>query len=472
MVVSFLPGITGVTLMALAIPFTISWEPLPIMLLFGSFVGGATFTGSVTAILVNIPGKSSNAATVLDGYPMARQGRARTAIGCSATASALGSSFGIAVLILLIPVMRHLVLALGPAEFLMLVIWGLTTVAIVDRGSLIKGLAIAGVGFLIAFIGSDPRTAELRYTFGTFHLRDGLGMIPVFLGLFAITEMMDLVVSGRPTISGQTRVEELSGSVRQGALAVFQNFGLFIRSSLIGTVVGMIPGIGGTVASFVAYGHASQSARVGRDNFGRGDIRGVLAPEAANDAKDGGALVPTLAFGVPGGTGTAMLLVALTLHGVVPGRELLNEHLTLVFVLIWSLFLSNWLTSLLGVAAIRPLTTLTVARTSLLVPVIVALAALGAFAHHGRLIDVAVAFGFGIVGYYMKKYGWSRIPLVIALVLAPLFEGYLHLTLQLHDLGRINFWTRPVAMGLMAVTIVSLGLRILRFRGSARGEAS
>jgi TctA family transporter len=472
MLVSIMPGLSGVTLMALAIPFTASWDLLPTVLLFGSLLGGATFMGSVSAILLNIPGKNSNAATTLDGYPLAQQGHARTAIGCSATASALGSTFGVLILIALLPVMRAAILLIGPPEFLMLVIWGLTTIALVTRGSAIKGLAVAGIGFLIAFTGFDPRTAELRYTFDSFYLRDGVSLVPVFLGIFAIAQTIDLVVSGRPTISGKTRVDELTGSLWEGVLSVFRHFGLFLRSSVLGTVVGMIPGVGGTVASFVAYGQAVQTSREDRDRFGKGDIRGVLAPEAANDAKDGGALVPTLAFGVPGGTGTTMLLAALILHGVVPGRELMTNHLDIVFVLIWSLFFSNLLTSILGVAAIDQLTRVTVIRTQYLVPVMLVLATIGALAYRGRIEDLFVAFTFGIVGYYMKKHGWSRIPFVIALVLAPLFESYFHLTVRLHELGRINFWTRPIAMGLLGLTLLSVVMPWLRAARLRRGAGS
>jgi len=462
MAFSLLPGLTGSTLMALAIPFTFGWDALPIMLVFGAFVGGATFMGSVTAILFNIPGRNSNAATLLDGYPMAQQGEAKTAIGCSATASALGSTFGVVVLILLIPVMRQVLLAFGPAEFLMLAVWGLTTLAVLTRGSVVKGLAASGIGLMLAFIGYDPRTAELRYTFGTLYLRDGLSLVPVFLGVFALAEVFDLTVSGRHTISGKTRVEELTGSVWRGVRAVFRHFGLFIRSSVIGTVIGMIPGVGATVASFVAYGQAVQTAGTDRERFGHGDIRGVLAPEAANDAKDGGSLVPTLAFGIPGGLGTAMLLAALTLHGLTPGRAMLTDNLHLAFVLIWSLFLSNWLTSFLGVATVNPLARLTVLPTQLLVPLLLVLASVGAYVYKGQLADVFAAFLFGALGYYMKKYDWPRIPLVIALVLGFLFETNFHITLKLHELGRINIWTRPIAMTLLALSVLSLALPYLQ----------
>jgi TctA family transporter len=315
---------------------------------------------------------------------------------------------------------------------------------------------------LISFIGFDPRTAELRYTFGSLYLHDGLGLVPVFLGLFAVAEMVDMSVTGRRTVSDKSRPEELTGSLWEGIRAVFSHFGLFIRSSLIGTVIGMIPAVGGTVASFVAYGQAVQTARRDKMNFGQGDIRGVIAPEAAHDAKDGASLVPTLAFGVPGSEGTALLLGALTLHGLTPGKELMADHLDLVFALIWSLFFSNWMTSILGVAIVGQLARLTVIRTQLLAPIIFALATLGAYVSEGRIEDVVVTFIFGFVGYYMKKHDWPRVPLVIALVLGPLFESNLHLTLRLHELGRINFWTRPIALSLVLLTAVTLGLPYLQ----------
>ncbi|MFO7957782.1 MAG: tripartite tricarboxylate transporter permease [Candidatus Brocadiia bacterium] len=453
---AFMPGLGGTTLMALLIPLTFNWEPLPTVLLFGALMGGSTFMGSVTAILFNVPGATPNAATMLDGHPMARQGHARTAIGSAATSSALGSTFGILVLVLTMPLLRRAILAFGPAEFVMLAVWGLTTVAVVSRGSTLKGLAAGGLGLVMATVGADARTAELRYTFGSLYLVDGLSLIPVAVGLFALAETIDLMVTGRRTISGKTRLEELGGSLREGVRESLRNVGLLLRCSVIGTLIGIIPGTGGTVASFVAYGHAARSGRGEGPEFGEGNVRGVIAPEAANDAKDGGSLLPTLAFGIPGSTGTALLLVALTVHGLVPGRQLVTDNLSLVFALIWSLFLANWITSLLGVAAVNPLARLTVLRTRLLVPVILMLASAGACAYRGRVADIYLAFACGIVGYLMKKHDWPRIPVIIALVLGPLFEANFHITLRLHRLGRVSFWHRPIAMLLLALTVFSL----------------
>lgn len=455
MLFSAAPGLNSATLMALAIPLTYTWDPLAVMLTFGAFLGGATFMGSITAILFNIPGKASNAVTLLDGYPMTQQGKAKTAIGGAAAASALGSTVGIAILIALIPFMREAAIALGPAEYLMLAIWGLTTLAALSGNSLIKGLIAAGLGLQLAFIGYDPRTAELRFTGGLEYLSDGLSLVPVLLGLFAMAEVIELIVTRKPTLSGRQSAGELSGSVSEGIRSVFKHFFLFIRSSAIGTVIGAIPGIGGSVAGFIAYGHASQSAR-DHSKFGHGDIRGVIAPEAANDAKDGGALIPTLALGIPGGSGTAIFLGVMMLHGMVPGREMLTDNLALVFALLGSLFLSNWITSLLGLAVVGPMARLSTIRTGRLLPALLALAAIGAVQFRGMISDLVCALIFGIIGYLMKRYDWPRIPLVIAFALAPLFEFNLHLTLRLQELGRIDFLSRPVVLVLLALTITSL----------------
>ena len=460
MVFSFLPGLTGITLMALVISLTFSWDPLRIVLVFGALTGGATFMGSVTAILFNIPGSAPNAATMLDGYPLTQQGKARTAIACAATSSALGSTIGILMLVLLLPFLQRFILAFGPAEFLALAIWGLAMIGMLTGPSLVKGLAAAGLGLLLATIGLDQSTAESRFTFGIPALQGGLDVVPVFLGIFAIAEMLNLTASGRRDIvTGST----IGGSVRDGIAETFRHPGLLLRSSILGAVIGMVPAIGATVAGFLARGHAIQSAE-DRSRFGHGDIRGVLAPEAAHDAKDGGSLAPTLAFGIPGSEGTAILLAALTLHGLVPGRELLTMHLPLVFALIFSLFYSNWLTSVLGVLVAGPAARSTLIPVGLLAPLVLTTAALGAYIHQGRFSDVVIAFVFGVAGFYLKRNGWPRIPLVTALVLGPFFETNLGLAMTLQRTGGIDILRRPVVWILMALVVVTLGWPKLRER--------
>lgn len=461
MTASILPGISGVALMAVMIPLTIFWSPLEMALLFGALVGGATFMGSVSAILLNVPGKTSNAATAMDGYPLSQQGKAKTAIACSATASALGSTFGVIVLLGMLPFLIPLAKAFGPFDMLVAIIWGLSTIAFVVSGSWLKGLSIAGLGLLVSFIGPDQQTGEYRFVFATSYLKDGLSPILVFLGLFAVAEMMELSIKKSKTISGHTNTEHLSGSAAEGINSVFKHFKLFLRCSAIGTVVGMMPGVGATVASFVAYGHATQSTKK-PSSFGSGDIRGVIAPEAANDAKDGGSLVPTLAIGLPGGMGTAMLLTAFSVHGITPGPNLLVDNIVLVFVLIWSLFLSNWLTSILGLAGVSWFARITTIPNSYLIPAVLSLVSLSAYSFRGSTLDVLVVFGSGVFGYYLKKYDWPRVPFVIAFILGPHFDNQFHVSRQLFAYDRIDFTSAPMAIvlgGLTIIGIVSLALR-------------
>jgi putative tricarboxylic transport membrane protein len=458
-----LPGVGPITAMALLLSFTFGWKLEPIILLFAAVQGGSSQGGSITAILVNIPGTAPNAATILDGYPMSQNGRAKVAIGASASASALGAIFGIGVLILLIPIMRAIVLVFGPPEFLMLAVLGLTVIAVVSEGNVIKGIAAAGLGLMFAFFGEDPMTGTARFSFGFEYLWDGLKLVPVFLGIFAIGEMIDLAVSGRETISGKHSLQALTGSVWEGIFSIFHHFSLFIRSSIIGTVIGIIPGIGGTVAGFVAYGQAVQTAK-DPGKFGTGDIRGVIAPQASNDAKDGGALVPTVTFGIPGSEGMALLLVAMTLHGIVPGKELLTNHLVEVFLLIWALVISNVLSSIFAVMIVNVISYVTVLRTHLLVPAIFILSLIGAYAYQYEMGDVVVAFVFGFLGYYMKKHTYPRISLVIALVLGGLIERSFNQTLQLQRLGQINFFARPITLLLIVLTIIAFALPYIRSR--------
>lgn len=457
MVVALLPGINGVTLMALALPLVLGWEPVPAVLFFSALVGGATFMGSVTAILFNIPGTGPNAATLIDGHPMAMNGEARTAIACSATASALGSTVGIGVLILLLPLAYAFVLSFGPLEFVLLALWGLLTVVVVSRGHWCKGVAAAGLGLLLAFVGRDPRGGEARFTFGSEHLLDGLPLVAVFLGLFSIAQTFELALGGRKTLSGRSSAGELSGSTWAGIRAVFEHAGLFLRSSVIGTAIGAIPGIGGTVASFVAYAGAVQTASdPGR--FGRGDIRGVLAPEAANDAKDGGSLLPVFVFGIPGSEGTAVFVAVLILFGFVPGPEMLANHGAVLFAAVWALLLSNWLTSVLGLLLAGWCARLSVIPVRLLVPLVLVLAAVGALAVRGSFADLVIVLVFGLLGFAMARFGWPRAPLVIAFVLGGLFERNLHLALQLQSYGRLELSQRPVAWLLMVLIAGSVFL--------------
>ncbi|MEN9317252.1 MAG: hypothetical protein RIS35_3645 [Pseudomonadota bacterium] len=455
MVVSFLPGIGSASLMAVALVLTLSWDPVSVLLLFGALTGGATFMGSITAILFNIPGGAPSAAVLLDGHPLGRQGRARTAIACAATASALGSVFGVVVLIALLPVVRPFLLEFGPVERLLLGVWGLTTIVAVPNTPPLKSAAMAVMGLLAAMVGADPATGEARWTFGVTALEEGFGAIPVLLGIFTLAELIGWA-RGYRVDAGEALASVERDSARAGILATLRHPGLVLRSSVIGTLVGIVPGVGGTVASFVAYGQAVQSARGDRSRFGKGDIRGVIAPEAAVDAKDGGSLLPAVAFGLPGSEAGVMLVSVFAVHGLVPGVPMLGEQLPMTMTLILALLFSNLLTSVVGVLLTPWLAGLTALRVDRLALPVLFVSILAIVQVNGNLNDLVVAAAFGILGYLLKRHGWPRVPFVIAFVLGEFLVGNLHLTLRLLELGRVEPLQRPVTLVILGLTVASM----------------
>lgn len=453
MTASFLPGIGNASLSALLILFTIGWSPVQVLLLFGALTGGATFMGSVTAILFNIPGNASSSASLLDGHPLSRLGYPKTAIASAATASAVGSVFGVCVLIAMLPIIRPLLLEFGPLERFLLGLWGLSTIIAIPNSSVSKGLAVTMLGLLASMIGSDATTGAPRWTFGGFALYDGFGTIALLLGFFTLSEIIGWRRSY--SLGHAAKSADQGDSVRKGVLSVFQNFGLTLRSSTIGSVIGMIPGVGGTVAGFVAYGQAVMTSR-DKSGFGRGEIRGLIAPEAAIDAKDGGSLLPALAFGLPGSEAGVILLAVFAIHGIVPGMSMLTVDLPLTFTLILALLFSNILTSVVGVALTPALARLTVLRIDrVALPVIVA-SLVTIVQLHGVLSDLYIAVGFALFGYLLRHFRWPRVPFIIAFILGEFIEKNLELTSQLVSVGRISVPERPVAIALVVLIGISL----------------
>jgi putative tricarboxylic transport membrane protein len=452
MVASFLPGIGNASLAALMLVATLTWDPVSVLLLFGALTGGATFMGSITAILFNIPGNASSAAVLLDGHPMARNGEARTAIACAATASAVGSVFGVMVLLALLPIVQPFLLEFGPLERLLLGLWGLITIIAIPNTSALRALAVTALGLLCAMIGADPTSGLPRWTFGSLQLTDGLGTIAVLLGFFTLSEIIGWRMSH--SIEG-VRTDRSSGSTLRGIAAVFRHWGLTLRSSVIGTIIGIIPGVGGTMASFVAYGQAVQTAR-DPERFGTGDIRGVVAPEAAVDSKDGGSLLPVLAFGLPGSEAGVILVTVLAIHGLVPGTPMLTTDLSLSLTLIFALLMANILTSVIGVALSPMLSRLTRLRIDrIALPALIA-SLVTIVQLNGFLADLYVAVFFGILGYLFKRLDWPRVPFIIAFILGGFIETNLALSSRLMSVGRLSLWDRPAAMVILAIILVSL----------------
>ena len=469
MLIGFLPGMAGSVALALLIPLSFTMSPdVAILFLIGAY-SPAGFGGMLTSILVNTPGDPENAATTIDGYPMAQQGRAGAAIGAATAASVIGGLFGTIVLICLIPLAERSVLAFSYPEYLMLAALGLTIIAVTMEGTAAKGLLAAGVGFMIAFIGMDPIAGSPRFTFDSVYLWDGIDIIPVLIGLFAGSEILALYGRGVSVTESAKLGKKYSGpsdvyrrpvTFWQGVASTFRHWFLVVRSSVLGTITGVIPGVGGSVSGFLAYAHAKQTSKHPED-FGRGAVEGVIAAESANDAKAGGSMLPTVAFGIPGTVGMAILLGALIMHGLPVGPSLILDHPEIVYVLIVGMMVSKFVAPFVVWAIAKQATNLTNVRPGLFTPIIAVAALVGTYTVRMSHIDVIVALIFAYVGYAMRRYGFSRIAFIIALVLGEIFERTYQQTVR--TFGSItSVIERPIAGTLMVLCALVLVFAVVR----------
>ena len=464
LIIGFLPGMGGVVAMSLLFPFIYGMDIAPaICLLWGAHVA-VVQGGSVSSILFNVPGTSKNIATCFDGFPMARKGEAARAIAASAVASVVGGIAGAIVLTFFIPVMRAIVLSLGAPEYFWLAFWGLSVIAVFTSGSVFKGLASAGMGILLSFVGANAITGFSRYSFGVIFLEDGINFAAAVIGLFAIAAMIDLYKEGGAI--AVSRPTDSSGSVWQGVKDVFIHWGLTVRSSIVGVIIGVLPGVGGTVGNILAYGQAVQTER--HKKFGTGIVEGVIAPEAAVSANEGGGLVTTLGFGIPGGEGAAILLAAFIIMGIAPGPEMLTKQLPLVLAMVWIIIIANIIGSAILLLLAKPLTKLTVMPGAILIPLVLIVCLVGAYGINRQMGDVLVALVFGLVGYGMKKFGFSRANLVIGLVMGAMVERYYHIGIRLYSPEA--FFTRPISAVLILICLVTIIYPIWRARTSKQKE--
>ncbi len=338
-VIGAIPGLGGIVGLFILLPFTYGMDPVPAFALLLGMFAVTTTSDTIASVMLGIPGTAASQATILDGYPMAKKGQAGRALGAAFSVSAFGGVFGAVVLALSLPLVMPIILAFGSPEMFMLGVLGLTMVGTLSGGSILKGLIVAMLGLLMSTIGYAESFAIPRYAFGSDYLIDGLGLLPVVLGLFAIPELMDLALKNT-SISRISEDEAIGGGLLDGVKDAWNNWWLVIRCSIIGTYIGMLPGLGAGIVDWIAYGHAVQSSK-DNSQFGKGDIRGVIAPEAANNAIKGGVLVPTLVFGIPGGLGAAILLGALLIHGIRPGPEMLTTQLHITFSIVWMIVVAN-----------------------------------------------------------------------------------------------------------------------------------
>ena len=448
LILGIIPGLGGLVGLTLVLPFTFHMDPYTAMaVLIGMHAVVAT-SDSIPAILFGVPGTVGSAATVLDGYPMAKRGEAGRALGAAFFASMMGGLFGAFLLAMMIPVLRPLMLSIGSPEMLAFCVFGLSLAAALSGKHMLRGLAVACLGIILAMVGEDYQSGRLRWTYGELYLWDGIPLVPIALGLFAIPEIADLVVR-RTRIAGDSSAA--AKGQMQGVKDVLKNPIIALRSAAIGSLLGAMPGLGSSVIDWIAYGSAARiTARKGDGpGFGNGDVRGVIASEAANNAKEGGALVPTLAFGVPGSAGMAILLGAFLVQGIIPGPDMLSRNLDITYTLIISLVAANVLGAMVCFAFAGQLAKIAMIPIGILAPVVLGIVFVGAFQGDHHWGDLIVLLGAGVLGYIMRAMSWPRPPLLLGFVLGALIERYLATSVQIYG---ASFLTRPVVLVVLVIT--------------------
>ena len=461
-VVGILPGLGGPATIALMLPFIVKMnavEAFAILLGMASVLGT---TGDITSVLFGVPGEPTAAATILDGHPMAKKGEAGRALGAVLMSSLVGAIFGAFVLALFIPIVRPLVLTFGSAELFMLAILGLTFIASLSGGTPLKALLGAGIGLFLATVGMDPQSGIQRFTFGKVFLWDGVGLVPITMGFFAIPEIIDLGIQ-RSSIATE-KVKKLGG-VLEGVKDTFRHIWLVIRCSAIGTFCAIIPGMGPSVSQWLAYAQALQSSK-DKSRFGKGAVEGVLGPGAANNSSMGGSLITTVAFGVPASVLMAILIGAFLIQGLVPGPDMLipeakGGHLSLTFSFVWIMVVSNIITVAVCIIFLNQLVKITHIRSSVIIPLIILLIYLGTFAEKNAFPDMFLMLFFGVLGWIMQRLDWPRPPFILGLVLGNLAETRLFLAVESYG---ASWLLRPAVLVIMALTLLGALYPVLRAR--------
>jgi len=418
-----------------------------------------TSSDFISAVLFGVPGHVGAAATVIDGHQMAKNGEAGRAFGAGFAASLAGGLVGAFVLGVSLPFLRPILLSIGSPELLAFTLFGLSMVATLSGRAPLKGLTAAGLGLMLSMIGDRSEAGTLRWTFNTLYLYEQLPLVPVTLGLFAIPELCELAVA-RKRIAGMNAAAIAMSSQWQGVRDVARHWWLVLRCSVLGTGLGAIPGVGSSVIDWIAYGYAQRTEK-NAETFGTGDVRGVIAPESSNNAKEGGHLVPTIAFGVPAGASMAILLGAFQMHQLIPGPEMLTKHLDVTYTIVWSLTLAHVIGAVICLSGSRFLAKVSTVRPEILLPIVLALVFVAAYEGSHDWGDLYVLIGFGIVGWIMKRLGWPRPPMVLGLVVGGIFERYLNLSMQLYGIGWLWHPSTVIHVGGLEIPIPVVAIVLL-----------
>lgn len=461
LVIGLIPGLGGTGAVAILLPVTFGMDPEPALAMLIGALAVVHTSDTVAAVLLGAPGSASASVTMLDGYAMARQGQAKRALSLAFLSSMAGGVIGAIGLTLAIPLARPLVLSFGSPELFMLTILGVSLAAVLSRGNVVKGLTAGFLGLLLGLVGTSPTTAEERFSFGSLFLSDGFSLVAVALGIFGLAEIASRV--------GQRRVAEkpveLTGGWGSGIREWLTHWSQVIRGGLIGIWAGVLPGVGATAGTWLAYGQAVATAKDKR-KFGKGDPRGIVGPESANNSVEAGDLIPTFLFGIPGGVPSAMLLGMLLTYGIQPGPAIVTEHLDLMYLIVWAFAIASIAGAFLCFLATGSLAKLTKVPFAVLGPGLLVVMLLGAFQEGGQLGDLWVMVVLGVVGFFLKATGMPRAPFLIGFVLAIPMERYYYLTANLYD--GTSWMTRPGVLVFAALLVVpALWSLVKRLRGAS-----
>ncbi len=470
-----IPGLSGVTAVGLLVPFTYAMEPTTAILMMVGVYCAATMSGAITAILFNIPGDVMAVATTFDGHPMAERGEAKRALSMVIFGSVVGGLFGALALATIAPQLARVAIAFGPAEFFALAVLGLTAISVLGSGSpktMLKAILSVLFGLFLATIGSDPVSGASRFVFGNVGLEAGIARVPAIIGLFALGEVLAVLYMSR-----KYKQPRDTSQLRKGAIFSFpsgedlkQVRGTLLRAPIVGTIVGILPGSGGTLGALIGYNVEQRFAK-NPESFGKGNIQGVAAPESANNAAVGGSMVPLLTLGIPGSSTTAIMLAALTLHGLRPGPLLFRDNPEMTYAIIFGLVVANIVMLFMALFLVRYLLKVLLVRTEVLCFFIVSISLVGAFAIHNRISDMWIALVLGLIGFFVKKYGFSLGGIILGLVLGNLAEDGLILGLSLAGGNWWEFLTRPVALSILLLSALLFVVPIAHQLVSARRNA-
>ncbi|MGZ2256632.1 tripartite tricarboxylate transporter permease [Roseobacter sp. A03A-229] len=450
-IIGALPGLNATTGAALLLPFTITMDPVPAIAILTTIYCAATFAGAITAILINTPGTSASATTCLDGFPLAQRGEAGRALGMATVSSTIGGIISVVCLMMAAPLMARMAYNFAPPEYFALTVFGISMLATIGDGTPLKNIIAGALGVLLATVGKDLLTTVERFTFGFNELSEGIGFVPVMIGIFGISEL--LVQAERLNVE---RKQVFMKAIKLPSRADYRKvWKTILRSSGIGTFIGILPAEGATVASMIGYNEARRWSKT-PEEFGKGSVEGIAGSEAANNSATGGAMVPTLALGIPGSPTAAVILAGLMVHGLQPGPTMFTEQAEFAYAIFWAMLLVNVMFIFVGLFGAKLFARVTFVPVQILWPIVFTFSIVGAYALDQSMLDVYIALASGVIGYFMRRFGYSVVPLAIGLILGGMLEKRLGQSLIMLDDQWWLMFTRPLTLLFFMLTILAL----------------